>query len=185
VNPSTTITVDLLNCYKQDERVSIADRGRNFPSRPYSTCSLGQSNEDRDAPLEFKRPGRLVDYSLHLVRRLIIRGAIPSCPTYTVRLCALLLKKAIRVTGRGGQYGCHMLRIPHCLDNRLTDGGEVVRLTRRPRSTPQKHFFPASGIHFCLRLNKLQGLVRPEGLGELKNSLTSSGIEPATFRLVA
>jgi hypothetical protein len=28
-----------------------------------------------------------------------------------------------------------MLSIPHCLDNLLTDGGEVVRLTRRPLST--------------------------------------------------
>jgi hypothetical protein len=24
------------------------------------------------------------------------------------------------LTGRGGLYGCEMLRIPHCLDNRLT-----------------------------------------------------------------
>jgi hypothetical protein len=29
-----------------------------------------------------------------------------------------------------------MLRIPHCLDNQLIDGGKVVRLTRRP--TPRK-----------------------------------------------
>jgi hypothetical protein len=33
-------------------------------------------------------------------------------------------------------------------------------------------------------LSKPQGLVRPEGLGKFKN-LTSSGIEPATFRFVA
>jgi hypothetical protein len=33
-----------------------------------------------------------------------------------------------------------MLRIPHCLDNRLTDCGKVVTLTRRPPSTPKKHF---------------------------------------------
>jgi hypothetical protein len=31
-----------------------------------------------------------------------------------------------------------MLRIPHCLDSRLIDGGEVDSLMRRPRSTPQK-----------------------------------------------
>jgi hypothetical protein len=36
--------------------------------------------------------------------------------------------------------GCEMLRIPRCLDNRLTDGGEVVSPSHRPRSTPQKHF---------------------------------------------
>jgi hypothetical protein len=33
--------------------------------------------------------------------------------------------------------------------------------------TPQKHYFYASGTHFCLRLSKPQGLVRPEGLGKL------------------
>jgi hypothetical protein len=31
--------------------------------------------------------------------------------------------KAIPVTGRGGLLGYEMLRIPHCLDNRLIDGG--------------------------------------------------------------
>jgi hypothetical protein len=30
-----------------------------------------------------------------------------------------------------------MSRLPHFLDNRLTDGGEVVRPTRRPPFTPQ------------------------------------------------
>jgi hypothetical protein len=49
-----------------------------------------------------------------------------------------------------------MLRIPHCLDNRLTDGGEAVSPTHRPHSTPQK------------QLSKPQGLVQLEGLGTLK-----------------
>jgi hypothetical protein len=61
-----------------------------------------------------------------------------------------------------------MLRIPHFLDNRLTDGDEVVSPTHRQRSTPQKHYFSASGTHFCQRLSKPLGLVRPEGLGKLK-----------------
>jgi hypothetical protein len=42
-----------------------------------------------------------------------------------------------------------MLRIPHCLDNRPTDDGEVVSPTHRPRSTPEKHYFSASGTNFC------------------------------------
>jgi hypothetical protein len=38
--------------------------------------------------------------------------------------------KSLKVTGRGGLEGCEMLRIPHCLDNRLTDGGKA-RVFRR------------------------------------------------------
>jgi hypothetical protein len=78
-----------------------------------------------------------------------------------------------------------MLRIPHCLDYWLTDGDKVVSPTHRPRYTPQKHYFSASGNYFCYRLSKSQGLVRPERLGQLKNSLISSRIKPVTFRLAA
>jgi hypothetical protein len=39
--------------------------------------------------------------------------------------------KAIPITDRGGPYGCETSRLPHFLYNRLTDGGEVVSLTRR------------------------------------------------------
>jgi hypothetical protein len=38
------------------------------------------------------------------------------------------------------------------------------------RFTPQKHF-PASNIRFYYRLIKLQGLVRPEVLGELLKTI--------------
>jgi hypothetical protein len=59
-------------------------------------------------------------------------------------------RKAIPIIGRGGLQGCEMLRMPHCPDNRLTDGSQVVSLARRPRFTPQKHyFFNVYGIHFC------------------------------------
>jgi hypothetical protein len=40
--------------------------------------------------------------------------------------------KATPVTGRGGPYGCETSKLPRFLDNRLTDGGEVDSLTRRP-----------------------------------------------------
>jgi hypothetical protein len=50
----------------------------------------------------------------------------------------VLKGKAIPVTGRGGPYGCERSRLPCFLDSRLTDGGEVVSLTRRPPFTPQE-----------------------------------------------
>jgi hypothetical protein len=45
----------------------------------------------------------------------------------TVKKC-----KAIPVTGLGGPYGCETSRLPHFLDNQLSDGGEVVSLTVQP-----------------------------------------------------
>jgi hypothetical protein len=61
-------------------------------------------------------------------------------------------------------YGCDMLRIAHRMDNGLTDGSKVFSPTHRP----QKHYFSASGTHFCYSLIKPQGLVRLEVLGKLK-----------------
>jgi hypothetical protein len=46
--------------------------------------------------------------------------------------------KAIPVTGREGPYGCETSRLPHFLDKRLTDGGEIVSLMRRPLFTTQE-----------------------------------------------
>jgi hypothetical protein len=39
--------------------------------------------------------------------------------------------------GRGGLWGYEVSRIPHCLDNRLTDTGKVVSHTHRPLFTPR------------------------------------------------
>jgi hypothetical protein len=52
-------------------------------------------------------------------------------------------------TGRGGLYGCEMLRIPHCIDSRLTEGGKFMNLKRRPCFTPRKHF-SACGTHLLI-----------------------------------
>jgi hypothetical protein len=49
--------------------------------------------------------------------------------------------KAVPVTGREGPYGCEMSRLPHFLHNRLTDGGEVVSLTRRQPFIIQEDFW--------------------------------------------
>jgi hypothetical protein len=36
--------------------------------------------------------------------------------------------------------GRGLLRVSHCLENLLIDGGEIVSLTRCPQSDPQKYF---------------------------------------------
>jgi hypothetical protein len=65
-----------------------------------------------------------------------------------------------------------MLRIPHCVDNRLRDGCKVVSPTHRMRSTSQKHYCSASGTHFCARLSETQDLVRLEELGKFGGKKT-------------
>jgi hypothetical protein len=55
--------------------------------------------------------------------------------------------ETISVTGRGGPQVWETPRIPRFLDSRLTDGCQVVYLTRRPLFTPQKHFL----IHISVR----------------------------------
>jgi hypothetical protein len=52
---------------------------------------------------------------------------------------------AIPVTGHGGPEGCEMLRLPHFLDNQLTDGGEAVSLMSQLPYNPRK----IPGTHFC------------------------------------
>jgi hypothetical protein len=59
--------------------------------------------------------------------------------------------KDIPVTGRGGLYGCEMLRIPRCLDNHFTDGGKVVSPTHWPRFAVQKHYLTASVVLISVR----------------------------------
>jgi hypothetical protein len=68
-----------------------------------------------------------------------------------------------------------MLRISHCLDNRLTDGGKAISLKHRQRSTPQRHYF------LLLLLISVRGWVNPqgllwlEGLGKLKTFIHLTG----------
>jgi hypothetical protein len=44
--------------------------------------------------------------------------------------------KTVPVTGRGVLYDCEMLRIPHFLDSRLTNGSEAMSFTLRPLLNP-------------------------------------------------
>jgi hypothetical protein len=72
-----------------------------------------------------------------------------------------------------------MPRLSHILDNRLTDGGEVVSLTRQPAA-----LYPPGGFLILISVRGWidhRAIVRLEGLGQLKNLMTLSGIEPATL----
>jgi hypothetical protein len=92
----------------------------------------------------------------------------------------IIYGKAIPVTGHEDRQSCETSRLPHFLDNRLTDGGEVVSLTRRPPFTPPGRFLVLISVRGWV---DPRAIVRLEGLGQLKNPMTSSGIEPAAFRI--
>jgi hypothetical protein len=47
------------------------------------------------------------------------------------------------------QQSCEMMRITLCLDNRLTDGSEVVSLMHQPSASLQNQFLFVSGGNFC------------------------------------
>jgi hypothetical protein len=57
---------------------------------------------------------------------------------------------------------------------------------RAGRTLPTGFFiFKDSWNSFLLEAESTPGPVRPEGLGQFKKPTTSSGLEPATFRLAA
>jgi hypothetical protein len=58
--------------------------------------------------------------------------------------------KAPPVPGSEGPQNCDMSRHVHFLDNRLTDGGEVVAIMRRPQFTTEK----IPGTHFCQKMSQ-------------------------------
>jgi hypothetical protein len=79
--------------------------------------------------------------------KTVVTRLTRSCPVKTIvdgeTQTAKVKKKskALPVTGRGDIWGCEMLRIPQCLESRLTDCGEVFSLTHRPRFSSRKIFW--------------------------------------------
>jgi hypothetical protein len=76
------------------------------------------------------------------------------------------------VTGREG------------LDSRLTDGAKVVRFTRRPRLIP----LPKEDFRYSILL-EAESIPDPQCAWKhyvnwKENLMTSSGLQPTTFRLV-
>jgi hypothetical protein len=73
--------------------------------------------------------------------------------------------------------------IPHFLDTRLTDGGLGCELYAPAALYPQKTLLVLIFVRGCLNF---RAMVLLEGLGKLKKkTVTSLGLEPATFRLIA
>jgi hypothetical protein len=76
-----------------------------------------------------------------------------------------------------------MSKIPHFLDNRLTDGGEVVSIMLRPHFKPQKDFLVLISVR---GLETPRVIVRLEGLGKLKtfNDLVENRTQLIFFQTV-
>jgi hypothetical protein len=126
----------------------------------------------------------LSDSAVWSVERLALQQKIGFCSKWTLgsvqyaesqRMHFADVKKRDKTTRPIGLWD---VDAPTFLDSRFTDGGEVVSLTRRP-------FFTLQGLISVSGWVYLRAIVRLEELGELKNPITSSGIEPATFRFVA
>jgi hypothetical protein len=74
--------------------------------------------------------------------------------------------KAIPVTGCGSPQGCEWSRLPHFLDNQLTDGSVVVRLMLAALYPPGRFLLPISVRD---RVDP-RAIVQLERLGQLKKS---------------
>jgi hypothetical protein len=77
---------------------------------------------------------------------------------------------AISVTGRGDPQDCETSRLPHFPGNWHTDGGEDVSLALQPVFTRAG----TSLVIICVKgWADTRAVVRLEGLGKWKNSMTS------------
>jgi hypothetical protein len=64
-----------------------------------------------------------------------VPSGLKSHPTEYNKIILIII---IPVSGRRGAQGCETSRLPHFLDNRLTDGREIMSLTLRPPFTPKE-----------------------------------------------
>jgi hypothetical protein len=74
--------------------------------------------------------------------------------------------KSIPVTGYRVPQGCETSRLPHFLDNWLTDNSEVISLMRQPPFTPRN----IPGTYFCYKLSQPQAHSMAERIRATKKS---------------
>lgn len=77
-------------------------------------------------------------------------------------------------TGRGGPGSCEISRLPHSLDSRLADGGEVVNLKRLPlfssrmvRGTVRGRIDPRAKV----RSERIRSIEKSSEVGNLNTDL--------------
>jgi hypothetical protein len=99
--------------------------------------------------------------------KFIILSTEPGCPERNKKVTAIL------VTGHGSPLSCETSRLPHFLDNH---GWRWGCQPYAPAALDPPEIFVV--------LISVRGIVRLEGLSQLKNPMTSSGIEPATLGFV-
>jgi hypothetical protein len=95
--------------------------------------------------------------------------------TKSLTLSQDLKGKSILVKDHEVPWGCEPSKLPHFIENRLRDGGKVICLTHRPPFTPRN-----SSYSFLLEAESTWGLYCGWKLDQVKNPMTSSGIETAT-----
>jgi hypothetical protein len=133
---------DWANIFFENVRERLQDYTASHPRRPYSSSLLIVYNSTRVCIIEtisMDTEWWIYQYNNNNNNIRIFRRNI------TVKK-----GKSIPVTGRGGPSVCETLRLPHVLDNRLTDGGEVISLKRLPSFTPRN----IPGTHFCKKLSR-------------------------------
>ena len=103
-------------------------------------------------------------------------------PCCNIMLVYVLQKKgkAVPLQAWSGPVGSRKLRFPDFMKT-AQDGGKVGSLTHRSTLPPEN----TPGTHFYSRLSRPQGHSTTGSICQWKIPMILSGIEPATYRLVA